>query len=50
MPMQRSKDQMVEDVLKLVDSGMSLGDALTQNIITPIRSKPEYAIRKNQQL
>ncbi|MBO7713878.1 MAG: hypothetical protein J6S85_09940 [Methanobrevibacter sp.] len=24
IPMKRSKDQMVEDVLKLVDSGMSL--------------------------
>lgn len=50
IPMQRSKDQMVEDVLKLVDSGMSLWEALTQNIITPIQSKPEYVMRYNNKL
>ena len=50
IPMQRSKDQMVEDVLKLVDWGMSLWEALTQNIITPIQSKPEYISWYNSKL
>lgn len=50
IPMQRSKDQMVEDVLKLVDWGMSLWEALTQNIITPIKSKPEYITWYNSKL
>lgn len=50
IPMKRSKDQMVEDVLKLVDSGMSLWEALTQNIITPIQSKPEYISWYNSKL
>lgn len=50
IPMKRSKDQMVEDVLKLVDWGMSLWEALTQNIITPIKSKPEYITWYNSKL
>lgn len=50
IPMKRSKDQMVEDVLKLVDWGMSLWEALTQNIITPIQSKPEYITWYNSKL
>lgn len=50
IPMIRSKDQMVDDVLALVDWGMKLWEALTQNIITPIQSKPEYVNRYNNKL
>jgi hypothetical protein len=41
MPMSRSKDQMVEDILKLTDGGMSLGAAISSNLTTPITQKPE---------
>lgn len=50
IPMIRSKDQMIDDVLNLVNWGMSLWDALTQNIIKPIQQKPEYVIWKNNKL
>ena len=50
IPMVRSKDQMIDDVLNLVNGGMKLWEALTQNIIKPIQSKPEYILWKNNKL
>lgn len=40
----RSKDQMVEDIMNLVDGWMSLWEAITKNIREPIMQKPEYEI------
>ena len=46
----RSKDQMVEDIMNLVDGGMSLWEAITKNIREPIMQKPEYQAWKAQKL
>ena len=42
IPMIRSREQMVEDITVLVNGGMSLWEAITENIRTPIMNKPEY--------
>lgn len=42
----RSRDQMVEDIMWLVDGWMSLWEAITKNIREPIMQKPEYATRQ----
>lgn len=47
--MMRSREQMVEDIMNLVDGGMSLWEAITKNIREPIMQKPEYQIWKAQQ-
>ena len=33
---------MVSDIQRMVDSGMELWDAITENIRKPIMNKPEY--------
>lgn len=43
IPMQRTSWTMADDIQKLVDSGMSLSDAIRTNIVEPIQSKKEYA-------
>ena len=42
IPMIRSREQMVEDITVLVNGGMSLWEAITENIRKPIMDKPEY--------
>ena len=42
IPMIRSREQMVEDITVLVNGGMSLWEAITENIRKPIMEKPEY--------
>ena len=42
IPMVRSREQMVSDIQRMVDSGMELWDAITENIRKPIMNKPEY--------
>jgi hypothetical protein len=42
IPMIRSREQMVEDITVLVNGGMSLWEAITENIRKPIMGKPEY--------
>lgn len=50
IPMVRSRDQMVEDIQKMVDSWSSLWQAITENIRNPIREKPEYKLWLNNKL
>lgn len=45
--MRRSKDQMVEDIMNLVDGWMSLWEAITKNIREPIMQKDEYQLWKS---
>lgn len=42
IPIQRSREQIIWDIQKLVDWGMDLGTAITQNLRQPIMNKPEY--------
>lgn len=42
IPMVRSREQMVSDIQRMVESGSDLGDAITENIRKPIMNKPEY--------
>jgi hypothetical protein len=44
IPMLRSRDEMVEDIQKLINSGMSLWEAITENIRKPIMWKKEYQL------
>jgi len=46
----RSREQMIDDVKKLVDGGMSLGVAITKNLREPITGKPEYQYWKAKNL
>lgn len=50
IPMVRSRDQMVADIQKLVDGGMELWQAITQNIRNPIMKKDEYKLRAANKL
>jgi len=50
IPMIRSREQMIDDVKKLVDGGMSLGVAITKNLREPITGKPEYQYWKAKNL
>lgn len=50
IPMVRSREQMVADIQKMVDSGTELGEAITQNIRKPIMWKPEYNLWKKNKL
>ena len=42
IPMVRSREQMVADITNAVNAGQDLGQAISQNIIAPIQTKPEY--------
>lgn len=42
IPMVRSREQMVSDIQRMVESGSDLWDAITENIRKPIMNKPEY--------
>ena len=40
--MVRSREQMIADITSAVNAGQDLGQAISQNIIAPIQTKPEY--------
>lgn len=42
IPMVRSREQMIADITNAVNAGQDLGQAISQNIIAPIKTKPEY--------
>jgi len=42
IPIQRSREQIIADVTRLVDSGVDLGTAITNDLRKPIMNKPEY--------
>ena len=50
IPMLRSREEMVSDIQWLVDGGMSLWDAITENIRKPIMWKKEYQVWASNKL
>ncbi len=50
IPMQRSREQMIQDIQNMVDNWEELGTAITKNIREPIKNKPEYKVRAANKL
>ena len=49
MMIQRSQQQTLDDILKYAkDNNVSVAEALTQNFIKPLQSKPQYKSALNQ--